>query len=136
MKDLRKFINTSIRQYLNESRVIDIMKNVESAPNLGNKFGQDVEPKGTYVLKGHTDFNGWINGKAQLKNPLYIEVNDDTLIEYKRELSKKYKAKGSKLSDKIMQDGYDSIITVYPDGKYGEIILLPNARFILDKPSI
>jgi hypothetical protein len=119
---------------LNESLSIDISKNITPAPNMGTTFGQDVEPKGTYVVKGNVNQNNWINGKANLKNPLLINVDDNTLIQYKYDLAKKYKAKGKNLSNKLMQIGHDAIITVYPDGEYGEIVLLPNASFIFDKP--
>jgi len=116
---------------LNENLVIDITKNTEAAPYLGSRFGQDVEPKGTYVLQGKIKANGYVNGKANLNNPLFINVTDTTLIEYKRELSNKYKAKGQKLTDKLMKLGYDSIITIKENGEYGEIILFPNASFMM-----
>jgi hypothetical protein len=124
------FIAT-FNEFLNENILIDITKNTEPAPYLDSRFGQDVEPKGTYVLQGKIDNEGYINGKANLKNPLFVNVTDDTLIEYKRELANKYKAKGQKLTNKLMRLGYDSIITVKEDGEYGEIVLFPNAHFIL-----
>lgn len=129
--ELRKFIKTTIREYLNENMVIDITKNTEPAPYLGSRFGQDVEPKGTYVLQGKIEAQGYVNGKANLKNPLFINVTDNTLIEYKRELADKYKAKGQKLTNKLMELGYDSIITVKENGEYGEIVLFPNASFMM-----
>lgn len=121
----------AIRRHLNENLVIDITKNTEPAPYLGGRFGQDVEPKGTYVLHGEINADGYVNGKANLKRPLYIDVTQDTLIEYKRELAMKYKAKGQKLTNKLMELGYDSIITVNENGEYGEIILFPNASFMM-----
>jgi hypothetical protein len=128
---LRKFIATTIIEYLNENLVINITKNTEPAPYLGSGFGQDVEPKGTYVLQGKIDVEGYVNGKANLKKPLFVDVTDNTLIEYKRELASKYKAKGQKLTNKLMELGYDSIITVKENGEYGEIVLFPNASFML-----
>lgn len=129
--NIKKLINEILSKIINEDEFLDIKKNMEPAKYFGSEFGQDIEPNGTYVTKGHTNVDGWINGKAKLKNPLYIEVNDNNLIEYKRILSKKYKAKGKQLTNKLMKKGYDSIITKYPDGNYGEIILFPNAEFIL-----
>jgi hypothetical protein len=41
------------------------------------------------------------------------------------------KAKGKKLTDKLMNLGYDSIITVKENGEYGEIVLFPNASFMM-----
>jgi hypothetical protein len=88
-----KYIPCTIRDFLNESIVIDIYKNTEPAPYLGSRFGQDVEPKGTYVIQGKIKAKGYMYGKAELKNTLHIDVNEFTLVEYKRELAKKYKAK-------------------------------------------
>jgi hypothetical protein len=131
MRDLRNIIKTTIRECLSENLVLDVTKNTEPAPYLGSRFGQDVEPKGTYVLQGNINANGYVNGKAVLKKPLFVDVDENTLIEYKRELSKKYKAKGQKLTNKLMGLGYDGIITVKDTGEYGEIILFPNASFML-----
>jgi hypothetical protein len=128
---VQKKLGVDITNPLVENVVIDITKNMEPAPNMGSTFGQDVEPKGTYVTQGFIDYQNYVNGKAYLKNPLFINVTDTTLIEYKRELAKKYKAKGQALTNKLMKLGYDSIITVWEDGKYGEIVLFPNASFML-----
>lgn len=113
---------------------LNIIKNTEAASNFGSKFGQDVEPKGTYVIE--KDFEGevkypWVQGKAVLNKPLTIPVNDETLVSWKYELSNQYKAKGKKLTDKLMAKGFDGIITRYPEGHTGEIILFPNANFML-----
>ena len=113
--------------------VLKIMKNMEKAPYYGSMFGQDVEPTGTYVVE--KDFDGevnkpWVEGTADIKNPMVIEVNDDTLISYKYDLAKEYKAKGKRLTEKLMKKGYDAIITMR-NGVSGEIILFPNCRFML-----
>ncbi len=112
-----------------------IMKNMEPAPYMGSRFGQDVEPSGTYVLEKDFDRKldkPWVEGQAEIKKPLFIEVNDDTLISYKYELAKKYKAKGKRLTEKLMAVGYDAIITMR-DGESGEIILFPNCGFMLNR---
>ena len=134
----KNFLKKIIIETISNNIIIDITKNMESAPYLGARFGQDVEPKGTYVTQGYTNDENYYNGKAHLKNPLFIDVNENTLIEYKRELAKKYKAKGKALTNKLMKIGYDSIITVRENGEYGEIILFPNADYYLNnekKPS-
>ena len=135
---INKIISLIKEEYskLNELLDLDIMRNPIPAPKLGSLYGQDVEPKGIYVLNGKTNVNGWVNGKASLNKPLYIQVNDNNQIEYKRELSKKYKSTGSRLTQKLMNDGYDGIITVYPDGGYGEIVLFPNSKYIFDAPIV
>lgn len=97
-------------------------------------FGQDVEPHGTYVLE--KDFEGpisspWVQGTAELNNPLIINITSDTQISYKYDLAKEYKAKGKSLTKKLMGKGYDGIITRYPNGESNEIVLFPNARFML-----
>ena len=107
---------------------------MEPAPYLGSRFGQDVEPKGTYVLE--KDFESpvskpWVEGYANIRNPLIITVNNDTLISYKYDLVKKYKAKGNRLTKKLMELGYDAIITKNQKGQTGEIILFPNCNFML-----
>tara|TARA_R110000796_G_scaffold19237_2_gene57779 strand:- start:6967 stop:7368 length:402 start_codon:yes stop_codon:yes gene_type:complete len=122
---------------LKESLSLDIMKNMEKSDYFGSEFGQDVEAAGTYV--SHKDVAGEINdpnyltGVANLKSPLYIDVDDDTLIKYKYHLADKYKAKGKGLTKKLMSLGYDSIVTRLKNrnGEFGEIILFPNAKFML-----
>jgi hypothetical protein len=114
---------------------INIIKNMQSAPYMGSRFGQDVEPKGTYVIQKHGTEPAkypWVDGKAVLENPLFIDVTVETLIKYKYELTKRFKAKGKQLTNKLMDRGYDAIVTRFEDGSTGEIILFPNAKFTLD----
>jgi hypothetical protein len=114
--------------------MINIIKNTESAKYFGSTYGQDVEPTGTYVIEKDNDSitkHPWIEGKADIKNPLEIIVNEDTLISYKYDLAKKFKRKGKKLTEKLMTIGYDAIITKYENGDSGEIILFPNCNFML-----
>lgn len=120
--------------WLNEMIELDIIKNMQSAPNMGKKFGQDVEPKGTYVLAKTSDYLAypWVQGKAQIMKPLVVNISDETQISYKQDLANQYKAKGQKLTNKLMSMGYDALITKYPDGSTGEIVLFPNAKFMLD----
>jgi len=113
---------------------LDIVKNTEKAGYYGSMFGQDVEPKGTYVLekpKKWEPIGIWAQGIADLNKVLYIDITEDTQISYKYDLAKEYKAKGGSLTKKLMSKGYDAIITRYPNGDSGEIILFPNARFML-----
>lgn len=103
---------------------------------MGSRYGQDVEAKGTYVLE--KDFDGpvnkpWIEGRANIKNPLIININDDTLISYKYDLAKQYKAKGKRLTEKLMSKGCDAIVTLDEKGQTGEIILFSNCEFMLSK---
>lgn len=113
---------------------LEIIKNPKGAANLGKSYGQDVEPKGTYVIKseGFTP-EGWLEGKAMLNHPLFISVDSNNLVKWKYELAEEMKAKGKRLTEKLMAKGYDALITRYSDGGYGEIILFPNAKFYLNQ---
>jgi hypothetical protein len=112
---------------------LDIARNPEKAPFLGDKFGQTVEPSGIFVIqKNNYTPKGWLNGKALLQKPLFISL-ENGLTQWKFDLAKKYKAKKNKLTKKLMDEGYDSIVTVYSEGDYGEIILFPNCKYMLDK---
>jgi hypothetical protein len=114
------------------------LKNPEKASNFGSKFGQDVEPSGFFCVKKNNDFNppNWYSGEAILKNPLYIKVDEDSLITWKYELAKKYKKKKQSLTNQLIKDGYDGIVTLYSDGSTGEIILFKPNESILNKEQL
>jgi len=113
--------------------ILNIIKNMVSAGYYGSEFGQDVEASGTYVLEKDSDYilSGWVEGTAEVVKPLIIPINDETRISYKYELSNQFKAKGKGLTKKLMTLGYDCIITKEPNGSSSEIILFPNAKFML-----
>jgi hypothetical protein len=124
-----------LNEFLNEQTVLDVKKNMESAPNMGAQFGQDVEPSGTYVShdnrKSKSPIDNYKLGKVIFKKPLVIEITDDTLISYKQELSNEYKAKKGALTKKLMKKGFDGIITKWSNGDYNEIVVFPNAQLML-----
>ena len=102
-------------------------RNPKKAPDLGSTFGQNVEPSGIYITQVEQEFvpQGFESGEIQIQNPLVIDVTNDTLIEYKRDLSKKYNnKKGKALTEAIKNDGYDAVVTKFKEGDTGEIILL------------
>ena len=102
-------------------------RNTEKAPQMGSVFGQDVEPSGIYVTQVEQGFvpQGLESGEIQIQNPLVIDITSDTLIEYKRDLSKKYNnKKGRALTEALKADGYDAVVTKFKEGDTGEIILL------------
>lgn len=107
---------------------ITLLKNKVKAPKLGKLYGQDVEPTGYFAIEKKTDIfdsnPNYETKNVRFFNPLYVEVDEDTLISWKTELSKKYKAKGKKLTEKLINAGYDIIITRYSNGDTGEIIVL------------
>lgn len=106
------------------------VRNPEKAPNMGSTFGQDVEPAGIYVNQISNDFvpPGWQTGIADLKSPLEIEVNQNNLVEWKRELSAAYDGKtGQELTEALINDGFDGIVTRYDNGDTGEVIIFSKA---------
>ena len=112
-------------------------KNPEKAPDMGSTYGQDKEPAGNYVTQneGFTP-EGFETGTATLENPLVIDVTDDTLVQWKGELSEKYGGKtGKNLTDALKKDGYDGIVTRHPDGKTGEIILFDDTSIQETSPT-
>lgn len=114
-----------------EPITLNVLKNPERAPNMGSEFGQDIEPAGDYVTEQEGDHvpEGWKQAQVTLKTPLIIDVTEDTLIDYKKDLSEQYGGlKGKDLSQALREDGYDSIITRLPDGTTSEIVLLENQR--------
>ena len=118
---------------ISESVMFTYLKNPEKSPKLGDKYGQDVEPVGYYVTQKQHDFKikGWLEGTAVLNNPLYIKVSDDTLVQWKYDLSSQYgNKKGKLLTKELMKNGYDGIITVYDDGDTGEIIIFDTNKSI------
>ena len=114
------------------------LKNPEKSQNFGKNFGQDVEPTGFFCIKKHNDFNppNWYSGEAILKNPLYIKVDEDNLISWKYELAKKYKKKKQGLTNELIKNGYDGIVTFYTDGSTGEIILFKPNESIINKEQL
>jgi len=116
---------------------LTLLHNTEKAPYLGKRFGQDVEPAGYYAIEQYKDFGDRLPTieVAEFKaiNPLIIPVNGNALVSWKYDLSKKQKAKGKKLSDKLIAAGYDCIITVYENGDTGEIIVLDTSKLIMKK---
>ena len=117
---------------------ITLLKNKIKAPFLNKLYGQDVEPSGYYAIEKKTNMfdsdDNYETKKIKYKNPLYIDVDTDTLISWKYELSNKYKAKGKQLTEKLIKEGYDVIITKYPNGDKGEIIVLDTLK--LNNPDI
>ncbi len=105
---------------------INFLHNPVKSENFGTEFGQHVEPAGKFITQSHGYVPpGWQSGTITLKSPLVIEVTDATQISYKYELSKKYGGKtGVALSKAIAKDGYDSIVTKFPEGDSNEIIIL------------
>lgn len=102
--------------------LLSYLRNTEKAPDMGSRFGQDIEPAGRYVIVdelGQDAPPGWEKKAQILYNPLVLDWKD-----WKQRLSSFYNgATGKKLSAALMEDGFDSIVTI--DGQnVSEIVLL------------
>lgn len=94
-----------------------IRNNVPAPKVKDDSYQQSIEPHGRYMVHGYDVENvrhPWTEEQVSFKNPLVISL--DTIGDYKegswkKRLSDHYKAKGSKLSQKIAKDGYDGIVT-------------------------
>lgn len=74
-------------------------------------FSQRLEPWGRYMSPDHEDAilrPGWERGEAEFDNPLYL---DHAYGDWKRHLSDQYGLTGHELSDALLADGYDGVIT-------------------------
>jgi 2'-5' RNA ligase len=82
------------------------------APNMGSRFGQDIEPNGQYFSQGklggdHLDNPIFEHGQKSFQRPLRIHLDD-----WKSQLSQRYQGQtGKGLSQAIRNDGYDAILT-------------------------
>jgi hypothetical protein len=103
-------------------------RNPEKAPFLGNIYRQDIEPHGKYVTQlpeGASAIDGWEQGNIEFTNPLVIYWGSGGYKDpdnWKQLLSEKYQKTGKELSEAIIADGYDGIITVDDRGEPMEII--------------
>lgn len=104
------------------------LHNNTAAGNFGAQFQQDIEPAGMYFIEDAIGSNppptGWSRGTKSFTNPMVIQWNTNASGGYdsnswKAVLNKKFNAKGAALSKKLLQAGYDAIITVKPfQGKW------------------
>jgi hypothetical protein len=131
-ENLTSDLENEARKY--KSAELDYIRNIEKAPKMGNRFGQDIEPAGKYINlmeKGQSYIpEGWEVGKVKFNNPLIIDwgggYGDKT--NWKNVLSERYGRKtGKQLSQAIVNDGYDGIITL-DKGKPSEVVQLTDIK--------
>lgn len=118
--------------------------NKEKAPDMGDRFGQDVEPSGKYVV-AHEDAetakktekyfkdqglaDTYEFGEITFDNPLVINQGEGGTRGWKQFLSSKYGGKkGESLSKAILEDGYDGIITLDKSGISETVVLGEKAK--------
>jgi GNAT superfamily N-acetyltransferase len=126
------------------------MRNTEKShkPGKTDQFQQKIEPAGRYLLHDSIKSGkegklsaGWESGSVTFKSPLVLRVNtsDDAIYDdnsWKKRLSAHYGGKvGKKLSEAVVKDGYDGIVTV---DKYGtsEIVDLTGVSVSGKKKSV
>ncbi len=106
------------------------VRNTEKSPNLGAKYGQDIEPAGRYLLHNPDPgrlARGWEAGSLTFRNPLVIPLTGDRNAIYgptgwKARLHTATGLTGQALSKRLVAIGYDGIVTVDPDGYTREIV--------------
>lgn len=119
------------------------IRNVQPAPYFGDRFQQDIEPAGRYLMHLHWDpgqraaEQGWEVGEVTLHAPLVLSFTTDgpeapTLYgpgSWKARLHQALSASGCKLTKALRTAGFDSIVTVWLQGgepsHTKEIVLLP-----------
>lgn len=117
-------MNLFIEQ-INQVRKSDMkmayMKNKEKSGNFGSRYGQNIEPSGEYMIMDdlyesrpeNYMLPNYEYGFITFQRPLIIDFIDTTDKGWKRTLSNMYDGKtGKRLSNAIMKNGYDGIITV------------------------
>lgn len=95
------------------------------------RFQQDIEPAGKYVIfdeikDGEKIPEGYKAGKATLKNPLVLQCGDRyDATSWKQNLFDVYKKTGRDLTQKLIKDGFDGVITVDGNSLSEIVLLLP-----------
>jgi hypothetical protein len=118
---------------------VEFISRPGKAPNMGSTYGQDIEPAGKYInivdnpSTPTPEGGNYVRGTAIIKKPLVLDEGDSVdTVAWKQKLSKRYGGKtGKELTDAIIKDGYDAIIT---KDKYGtsESVLLKPSESIVD----
>lgn len=97
------------------------IRNTAKSPYFGDRFQQDIEPAGRYMLfrsRAVKPQDGWEAGVVTFKSPLVLLLNTDPDGPYYNETSWKarlqriYGHAGKKLTRALLADGYDGIVTV------------------------
>jgi hypothetical protein len=102
-------------------KTIRYLHNNAKSAHFGGRFQQDIEPAGFYMIADELGSgnvpDGWVRGTKTFRNPLVIEWNTNPsggydATSWKAVLSLQYKAKGRALSRKLLDAGYDVIVTI------------------------
>jgi hypothetical protein len=111
-------------------------KTYPPAPRLGDRHGQDVEPHGEYMSHGHVKSidvrSNVVSGTVSFRKP-YV-VKDTENYTWKQDLAAKHGKKGKALSTHLTKKGYDGIVVMPSNSRYGntptEIVNLSGRKAI------
>lgn len=100
----------------------------QNTQNYGSTYGQNIEPAGEYMSmdtsKGKHKIDGYEYGTIQFKKPLVLEHINTSDTGWKKTVSDMYNGlTGKKLTNALIKDGYDAIVT-YDEYGYSEIVNL------------
>ena len=101
------------------------LHNTQKSPNMGSRYGQDIEPHGMYITRDEMGWEpqaGYENGNITFNNPLVLQFEDTN--QWKQELQNTTGKKGKPLSRFLAKKGYDGIVTVDAKGNTWEIVSL------------
>lgn len=105
--------DTGIQFKTGQPATFPYIRNTEKAPYLGKTYGQDIEPAGKYMTTRSPSAKGGESfemGDITFSNPLVIEGGG---IGWKKIVSSAYGGKtGKELSNALVKDGYDGIVTL------------------------
>ena len=108
----------------------------QNTQNYGSTYGQNIEPAGEYMsmdtMQGKHKIDGYEYGTIQFKKPLVLEHINTSDTGWKKTVSDMYNGlTGKKLTEALIKDGYDAIVT-YDDYGYNEIVNL-NGKKLSDQ---
>lgn len=107
---------------------LNVQRKTVGGEYMGSMFGQDVEPKGYYCIEQentlmaddpHHEFR-----TVHIQKPIVICTDNDKGVQWKYDLSEMFGGSiGKRLSNKLIRQGFDAIITVDGKGNTWEIVL-------------
>lgn len=104
----------------------------QNTQNYGSTYGQNIEPAGEYMSmdtsQGKHKIAGYEYGTILFKKPLVLEHINTGDTGWKKTVSDMYNGlTGKKLTDALIEDGYDAIVT-YDKYGYNEIVNLNGTK--------
>jgi len=115
-------------------------RNPEKAVDMGSRFQQDLEPAGLYMIhdeKGYAH-DSWDKGTARFNSPLVLSFGDSGYDgnSWKALLHSYYGVGGRELTQALLRDGYDSVVTGYNYGTREIIALDPSSQVMTGRDDV